>query len=159
MLERVLAMTYVCPFVPLSGPFLKFYVRQWFCFCVLFCKPLSKCRPTWDDSGVARTGTQMQTYWAVEWVQWTTNRRMDADFNDTSPRSSTITRCLHFTAGVQSVVQPVGCTIQMSPAKRRLSYPASTLMTPLGWRAARRVWSKLKTGFLLSPRKLSRGIM
>jgi len=40
---------------------------------------------------------------------------------------------------VQPVVQPVGWTVQMSPAKRRLSRPARTLMTSLGWRAARRL--------------------
>ena len=33
------------------------------------------------------------------------------------------------------VVQPVGWTMQMSAAKRRLSGPARTLMTSLGWRA------------------------
>ena len=42
-----------------------------------------------------------------------------------------LTRCVHFTPG---------CTtgwvnMQMSPAKRRLSGPARTLMTSLGWRA------------------------
>jgi len=36
---------------------------------------------------------------------------------------------------VQAVVQPVGWTMQMSSAKRRLSGPARTLMTSLGWRA------------------------
>ena len=36
---------------------------------------------------------------------------------------------------MQPVVQPVGWTMQMSAAKRRLSGPARTLMTSLGWRA------------------------
>ena len=35
----------------------------------------------------------------------------------------------------QLVVQPVTWTMQMSAAKRRLSGPARTLMTSLGWRA------------------------
>ena len=40
---------------------------------------------------------------------------------------------------VQPVVQPVGWTMQMSSAKRRLSGPARTLTTSIGWRAARRL--------------------
>ena len=42
---------------------------------------------------------------------------------------------LHDVYTLQPVVQPVGWTMQMSPAKRRLSGPARTLMTSLGWRA------------------------
>ena len=53
----------------------------------------------------------------------------------------TLTQCLRFTSGcttmivqsvVQPVVQPVVSTMQMSPAKRRLSGPARTLMMSLG---------------------------
>jgi len=42
---------------------------------------------------------------------------------------------------LQPAVQPVGWTMQMSAAKRRLSGPARTLMRSLGWRAARRLWT------------------
>jgi len=48
-----------------------------------------------------------------------------------------LTRCVHCTAGCMNTP---GCTtgwvnMQMSAAKRRLSGPARTLMTSLGWRA------------------------
>ena len=39
----------------------------------------------------------------------------------------------------QLVVQPVGWTMLMSAAKRHLSGPARTLVTSLGWHAARRL--------------------
>ena len=43
----------------------------------------------------------------------------------------------------QPVVQPVGWTMQMSAAKRCLSGPTRTLMTSLGWRAAKRLCGQL----------------
>jgi len=42
---------------------------------------------------------------------------------------------------LQPVVQPVGWTMQMSVAKRRLSGPARTLLTSLGSRSKAAVWT------------------